>query len=99
MKTELNKELCLIKERLRAKMDGPHSPLYKSFDELTLTICKIIDVLRKMTGEDFEEGCEDVAKPETPELCLFCNKPTELGPSELTPKEDRRTIPFGWGAY
>jgi hypothetical protein len=97
MKTELNKELCLIKERLRAKMDGPHSPLYKSFDELTLTICKIIDVLRKMTGESFEEECEDAAKPE---VCLFCNKPTELGPVKLpVPKEDHGIRPFGRGAY
>lgn len=72
MDKELNRELIRIKEELRAKIDGNYTPMYEAIDELNFALCNVIDVLRKMTGEDFE----------TPKSksCLFCEKPSILGP-------------------
>ncbi len=46
---ELNRELRLIKEELRASRNDANTPLYRA-------VYKIIDVLRNMTGEDFDNG-------------------------------------------
>lgn len=100
MNKEQYKELLEMKKGLMDLMDEGYSPLYVPLDKLIFSICKVIDMVIEMGGENFEEGCEDAPKSEAPEPCLFCNK--QLFPEstrDAIAKEDRRTIPFGRGAY